>query len=107
MMIVLFHLAEGAIPEVFTFQNLTLSGVLCGVIYLILSGRLVPGSYYDDLKLELEHTRASLEEYRRLSHTATGALDELARQRNERATARDRDTRDVGRGNNEPRERDG
>lgn len=68
-------------PEsLLTPEKLTVVGTLAGVIWAIMTQRLVPGQFYEDLKRENEQLRHSLEQWRETGSVIAGTAQELASQ---------------------------
>lgn len=55
-------IAEEAPPvSLFAWEKITLVGFLLGLVWMIVTRRLVPGSFYEELKRENEKLRAEVE----------------------------------------------
>jgi hypothetical protein len=65
--------------DLFTAEKLTLVGVLVAVIWAIMTRRLVPGPFYEDLKRENEELRRALDRWRDTGRAIAGTAQELAR----------------------------
>lgn len=70
-------IAELGPEDLFTAQKLTLVGVLLGVIWAIITRRLVPGQFYEDLKRENEELRSALDRWRDTGRAIAGTAHEL------------------------------
>jgi hypothetical protein len=79
--------AELGPENLFAAEKLTLVGVLLAVIWAIMTRRLVPGQFYEDLKRENEQLRRALEQWRDTGNTIAGTAEELAK--GPRATRRE------------------
>jgi hypothetical protein len=86
------HLVGQIGPEnLFTAEKLTLVGVLVTVIWAIMTRRLVPGQFYEDLKRENDELRRALDKWRDTGRDVAGVAEELARTtRRESRVPRDR-----------------
>jgi hypothetical protein len=63
-----------------TPEKLTVVGTLAGIIWAIMTQRLVPGQFYEDLKRENEQLRHALEQWRETGRVIAGTAHELASQ---------------------------
>jgi hypothetical protein len=66
--------------DFFSAEKLTLVGTLVAVIWAIMTQRLVPGPFYEDLKRENERLRQALAQWRETGRTIAGTAQELAAQ---------------------------
>lgn len=68
-------------PEnLFTADKLTLVGTLVAIIWAIMTQRLVPGQFYEDLKRENDQLRHALEQWRETGRVIAGTAQALASQ---------------------------
>ena len=71
-------LGQSGGDNLFTAEKLTLVGVLVAVIWAIMTRRLVPGQFYEDLKRENDELRRALDKWRETGREVAGAAEELA-----------------------------
>lgn len=76
---IVLSLGQVGSENLFTAEKLTLVGVLVAVIWAIMTRRLVPGQFYEDLKKENDELRSALEQWRNTGQEVTGTAEELSR----------------------------